>query len=613
MEDFDTTLWGIPSLENSLQPLAPLFANSTAVMPTGSLDRASQELMIDQVLESTPTLRDYKMPLGRDILTGLVPIAPSVETFQAASGSTANAPPLGFIHQQGEILVDGQGKPMTFKGIAFGNEVWSDGNNPLNNDHTGIDFLRVRRMGMNSVRFYLNYKWFEDDSKPYTYKATGWQWLDQNITWAKQNGISLILNMHVPQGGYQSDGKGDALWKVPANQQRLTALWKTIADRYKNETTIAGYGLVNEPIVTSNKQQWQTLAQNIANGIRQVDKNHLLFIEGIIGTQTPTGTNYNGTADQKMIKINDSNTAYEFHYYDPAQFTYQGLDSDYPNGDGGKYPDYNYIENPSSLSWYTGTFDNPQLPAGQTPWKYFEGVKYKVTDPKIKVGVPALVARNIRGTVSYDDIIIREFDPAGKLANTVSAINTNSLTGWSFWSSNGVGTKGVTTAGHNDRAALTITGTTDDANISNYNNTIITKPGYSYQISGWMKGENIAANATAHLRLDFLTSSEKIQVRDKAFLLSKMQPYIDWGKKNHVPLYIGEFGAGVNTFKNNKGGINWVSDVIDIAMANNISFNYHAYHEDYFGLNPGNGKIVDPTKVNQPLKELFTTKLRNIK
>jgi endoglucanase len=607
MEDFNTALLSVPNLGSSLEPLAPPLLGIGS-LPSGWLgDNAGESIASansDLEIGVKSPMPNYKMPPGKDPLTG--------ETFFQASGMTATVAPSGFIHQQGDKIVDGAGQPMTFRGIAFGNEVWNDPGNPFNYDHAGIDFLRVKEMGMNSVRFYLNAKWFEDDSKPYEYKAAAWQWLDQNIAWAKQNGISLILNMHAPQGGYQSAGNGDALWTNPANQQRLTALWTTIADRYRNEKTIAGYGLVNEPIVTQNKQQWQTLAQNIATSIRQVDRNHMLFIEGIIATKTPAGINYDGTAEQNMIKINDSNTAYEFHYYDPYKFNYQGFDSGGYNGDGGKYPDLDYVENKSSLTWYTGTFDNPQLAAGNTPWKYFEGVKYKVTDPKIKVGVPALVAENIRGTVSYDDVVIKEFDPTGKLMRTVSTIDTNSPTDWNFWSANNSGARGTSTAGHTDRAALTITGTTSDANITNSDDTIITKPGYSYQISGWMKGANIGANATAQIRLDFLTSPEKIQVRDKAFLASKMQPYVDWGKKHQVPMYLGEFGAGVNTFKNNKGGLTWVNDVMDLAIANKLSFNYHAYHEDYFGLNPGYGSFVDPAKVNQPLKQLFTTKLRNL-
>jgi endoglucanase len=608
MENFDTAL--LNPMETSLQPLVqPLLgieSNAGTMLSSVSKDLIGTSLTGNFMGAALPGSA-YKMPLGRDALTGQ-----AQESFFAASGITAAVAPRGFIHQQGDKIVDGKGLPMTFKGIAFGNEVWDNASVPRDIDHTAIDFQRVKDMGMNSVRFYLNYKWFEDDSKPYEYKATAWQWLDKNIAWAKQQGISLILNMHIPQGGFQSQGAGDALWNNPANQQRLTALWTTIADRYRNETAIAGYGLVNEPIVTRNKQQWQTLAQNIANGIRQVDRNHLLFVEAIIGIKNPTDTSYRGTADQNAIKINDSNTAYEFHYYGPYEFTHQGFTWGY-DGDGGKYPDYNHIENTQQLDWYTATFDNPTIAPGNTPWKYFEGVKYKITDPKIKAAIPVAVGANLRGTVSYDDIVIKEFDPTGKLTTTFPALNTNSPTSWGFWSGNNSGTWGTTTSGHNDSAALTITGTTGDANINNYYRGIITKPGYFYQISGWMKGENVAPDATARLRLDFQTSSKPLQVRNKAFLTSELQPYIDWGKKNQVPLYLGEFGAGINAFKANKGGLTWVNDVIDIAAANKLSFNYHSYHGDDFDLYFGSGKIIDPNKVNLPLKQLFTTKLRNLK
>jgi aryl-phospho-beta-D-glucosidase BglC (GH1 family) len=36
-----------------------------------------------------------------------------------------------------------------------------------------------------------------------------------------------------------------------------TALWKAIVDRYKAETQIIGFGLVNEPVPTNDIAQWQ--------------------------------------------------------------------------------------------------------------------------------------------------------------------------------------------------------------------------------------------------------------------------------------------------------------------------------------------------------------------
>jgi len=56
-----------------------------------------------------------------------------------------------------------------------------------------------------------NYVTFEDDAAPNVYKQAGWDWLDLNVQWAKAHGIHLIFNMHVPQGGFQSNGAGGRL------------------------------------------------------------------------------------------------------------------------------------------------------------------------------------------------------------------------------------------------------------------------------------------------------------------------------------------------------------------------------------------------------------------
>ena len=135
----------------------------------------------------------------------------------------------GFIHADGKQLVDEDGKPYTIKGMAFGNEVWSNPSAEPTRHHDAESYQELAEMGFDSVRFYLNYGLFESDSNPYTYREEGFAWLDKNIAWAKAAGIRLVLNMHYPQGGYQSQGDGTALWTEPENQKRLCALWTEIA------------------------------------------------------------------------------------------------------------------------------------------------------------------------------------------------------------------------------------------------------------------------------------------------------------------------------------------------------------------------------------------------
>ena len=111
------------------------------------------------------------------------------------------------------------------------------------------------------------------------------------------------------------------------------------------------------------------------------------------------------------------------------------------------------------------------------------------------------------------------------------------------------------------------------------------------------------------MRIDFLTTPDPVLPRDKTLLAARLGKYRDWAESKQVPLFLGEFGAGMYCFINNKGGLSWVGDVIDLSFQYNMSFCYHAYHEDSFGLYYGYGTLPDPNHKNQPLIDLLTKKL----
>ncbi len=515
-----------------------------------------------------------------------------------AATTTSNT----FVHTSGTKIVDANNNPILLRGVAFGNWVWNNGIQV--NHHNGLDYARVKSMGMNAIRFYLNYRIFENDATPYQYNQAGWDYLNQNIAWAKANGIYLILNMHVPQGGYQSQGTGDTLWTNIENQNRLVALWKAIADKYKDEKQIVGFGLVNEIVPTNALSQWQQLAQRITDNIRTVDKNHILFIEKPIYIKGQTTEN----ADYNCPVINDNNKVYEFHTYEPYYYTHQ-LFSWTGLPDGGKYPDDNNL-NYEDATWYNGIFNNPKLPTGNNDWQQFEGVKYKVTDANMKLGVPVLVGANVSGKVYFDNIILKEYDTAGVFVRDVLDMNLNDITSWGYWSSNNTGTYGIATnTGVGDNSSIFINGNTLDCNLSNYRKIFLVKQGYYYKISGWMKGENVSAQANCSIRIDFLNTAKPIYGRNKQYMEYAINKYASWAQSKNVPVYMGEFGAGNPCFQNGKGGLQFVNDVIDITKASGIHFTYHAYHESSFGIYYGDSDLPNPAQANQPLIDLFTQKL----
>ena len=141
--------------------------------------------------------------------------------------------------------------------------------------------------------------------------------------------------MHVPPGGFQSLGNGKALWDRPELQERLIALWTAIARHCKGEPTIAGYDLLNEPVVTKAARQWRDLAARIAAAIRTVDAEHMLFVERL----NSVAGDWSEDADRGFFRIPDPNTVYEFHFYKPFHFTHQSASWVPFTAENVRYPD----------------------------------------------------------------------------------------------------------------------------------------------------------------------------------------------------------------------------------------------------------------------------------
>ena len=513
----------------------------------------------------------------------------------------ASASDNSLLHVQADRIVDGRGNPVVLRGVAFGNRVWGHDRIPREH-HAELDYQRVSAMGMNSVRFYLNYQTFESDAAPGTYLADGFQWLDDNIAWAKRYGIKLVLNMHVPPGGFQSLGKGGALWDDPKMQERLIALWTAIAKRYSHEATIAGYDLLNEPVVTRSPAQWHELAARVVKAIRQVDGQHIIFIERVNGV----GTDWKEDENKNFFRVDDANVVYEFHFYKPFELTHMNAPWVEHIGASGRYPDDSRVAVEwFNQTWKTGSFDSPKLPPGDSDWAFYQGQPITVTDAALVIGKPALVCKNNPGKAWFDDLLLEELG-AGQPREMLRT-NITRRREFYFWSSDNTGRAEDESIGHGDGASASISGTRSDANLGSDALRFRTAPGKTYRLSGWMKGERIGAETTCQIRLDLYSSKVPVLGWNSAFLEREIDGYLAWGKRENVPLFLGEVGTIRESFE--QGGLRWASDVIDVLLERKVNFCWHAYHEDFFALYYGDGSLPEPGNANAPLIKLFTDKL----
>jgi endoglucanase len=189
----------------------------------------------------------------------------------------------------------------------------------LSNMITEQDIDALKKWGFNSIRLPMHYNLYtlpvEKEKTPgqNTWLETGFKLTDNLLKWCKKNEIYLILDLHAAPGGQGNDRPiadvdtlKPRLWQSEANQAKTVALWKKLAERYKNEAWIGGYDLINETnYKLEGNEQLKKLFLEITKAIRSVDKKHLIFIEG-----NQFANDYTG-----LTPPWDNNMAYSFHKY----------------------------------------------------------------------------------------------------------------------------------------------------------------------------------------------------------------------------------------------------------------------------------------------------------
>ena len=179
---------------------------------------------------------------------------------------------------------------------------------------TEDDIILMKEWGADHIRVPFHYNLFYDIEQD-DFIDEGFERLDQLLIWCKRNRIDVILDMHAAPGaqsaGDIADSDGEArLWTERETYWPVTIkVWQAIAQRYKDETIIIGYDLINEPVtpfeVNIGNPMLKELYSQLVEAVRTVDKNHILFIEG----------NYWATTFDYLTPPFDDNMVYAFHKY----------------------------------------------------------------------------------------------------------------------------------------------------------------------------------------------------------------------------------------------------------------------------------------------------------
>lgn len=534
-------------------------------------------------------------------------------------GAAASGTGTGFFRVEGDKILDPDGKQVVLKGISMGNVNYGNPSDismgAVNSQDEG-SYAELAAMGIDHVRFELNYGLFEDDDNPYVYKEAGFAWLDQNIAWAKKHGINLIIQMKHAQGGYQEstdrmvsteylgDG-GKLLWMdinqesgypiyggtdYLENQNRLVALWTAIAQRYAGEKAIIGYGLLNEPVVPQKSTaeqtlaQWKDLAQRIADAIRTVDGNHILFVEQLLTFFKPN--DYNGTdwnqisLENKQFLIQDDNTVYEFHFYEPFEFTSQGATGlDQYDGTANVYPSSKVISGNVDWNGSTINIDKGTLMETAGEWNRYEATfttgagQYVYANPQ--VFVPQLGSN----VIYADDMTVTKTTAGTTETLYRYTFEDDDTAWWGYWDVSSPTVTRDQATSHGGNTSLRITGTVSPWANARSGDWFYMEPDSTYTVSVWLK--NVDSNSSCTPRFE-LRSVSNVMALNKDYVSHMLDRYLSFGKTNNVPMFVGEWGVHNNCM--DLGSDAYIKDLTDLFEEYGVSSNYHGYHDPDFGL-----------------------------
>ncbi|MBT1688045.1 cellulase family glycosylhydrolase [Dawidia soli] len=268
----------------------------------------------------------------------------------------------GFLHTQDQKIVNEKGQEVILRGVGLGGwmlqegymlRVRSEGQQQhvirrrleeligkertdafytgwLANHTRKADIDSLAAWGFNSVRLPMHYNLYTlpVDQEPTpganTWLDQGFAMTDSLLQWCKANKLYLILDLHAAPGGQGNDlnisdrdPAKPSLWQSVHNQQKMIALWRKLAERYADEPYIGAYDIINEPnwgfespddkngCAEQKNEPLKKLMVDITAAIREVDKKHIIIIEG-----NCWGNNYNG-----IFPPWDNNTVVSFHKY----------------------------------------------------------------------------------------------------------------------------------------------------------------------------------------------------------------------------------------------------------------------------------------------------------
>lgn len=238
-----------------------------------------------------------------------------VAAFAAAAGlllaGAITAPPAaaatlpGWLSTSGSTIVTSTGTPYTIKAVAwFGMETSNCALHGLWSISLDEGLTSIAAMGFTTLRLPFSNECLaakqtssiNANANPGLAGLTPLRLLDTVIARAKAHGLSVILDRHRPDSGAQSE-----LWYTAQySEKRWIDDWTMLAARYKDDPTVIGVDLHNEPHGPAcwncgdPARDWRAAATRAGNAVLAVNPRLLIIVEGVERQNDGTSTWWGG-------------------------------------------------------------------------------------------------------------------------------------------------------------------------------------------------------------------------------------------------------------------------------------------------------------------------------
>jgi endoglucanase len=198
----------------------------------------------------------------------------------------------------------------------------------------------IAEAGFDAIRIPIRWNAHADYETPYVIDPAFFHRVDEIINWALDRDLVVMINIH----------HYDELMLQPEqHRQRFLAIWRQIAEHYREFPTTLLFEILNEPHDQLTPDLWNTFLAEAINVIRDSNPHRTL----VIGT-APWGGFYG--LEHLEIPDSDRNIIVTVHYYDPFQFTHQG--AGWAGDEAEEWVGTTWEGTPGEMSTIDESFDN---------------------------------------------------------------------------------------------------------------------------------------------------------------------------------------------------------------------------------------------------------------